>query len=145
MLRFLFVLVVFSCAWRAEALILYGLDNSANQSDPLTGVPYDAVAQVLNSGSGVTGSAVHWGGGYMLTANHVSTDLAGGTVTFDGGDSYTIDGGFTPQQVSPGVDLKIFKLSSTQGVTGVSDLAAPTFGTANTQVAWGWGVIRPNR
>ena len=48
----------------ADAVILYGNDNSANQSDPGTGAPWGNVAEIVNDGgSGLTGSAVYIGDG----------------------------------------------------------------------------------
>lgn len=124
----------------ASAIILFGLGNSDNLTDPGTGVPFDGVAKVFTTSNGNTrGSAVHLGNGYMLTANHVQVTAAQ-SFTFDGVVSYTLDAGFTPTQVAAGVDMKVFKLSTTPTVaaasvyTGVGELVAPA-----TLVGWGRG------
>ncbi len=135
------VVAVFGCMMQpAAAIILFGLDNSANQTDPGTGAPFDAVARVYNTSGGNTrGSAVHLGGGYMLTANHVEVTLSQ-NFTFNGIDSYALDTGFTPTQVAVGVDMKVFKLATTPTVaaanvyTGIGELVAPA-----TLVGWGRG------
>jgi hypothetical protein len=124
----------------AGAIILFGLDNSANQTDPGTGVHFDAVAKVYNTSGGDTrGSAVHIGGGYMLTANHVEVTAAQ-SFTFNGVDFYTLDAGYTPTQVATGVDMKVFRLAAIPTVgaanlySGVGEMVAPA-----TLVGWGRG------
>jgi hypothetical protein len=124
----------------ASAIILFGLGNSANQTDPGTGAPFDSVAKVFTTSNGNTrGSAVHLGGGYMLTANHVEV-TTNQSFTFDGVTSYAFDAGFTPTQVAAGVDMKVFKLTTTPTVaaanvyTGVAELTESA-----TLVGWGRG------
>ena len=64
------LLLVASTAGESRAVVLFNLPNSANQSDPGTGVPWGSVAKVSDSAGGSqTGSAVHIGNGYLLTAN----------------------------------------------------------------------------
>lgn len=141
-LRMLLAALAWVCVMTqpSSAIILFGLGNSDNLTDPGTGVPFDGVAKVFTTDGGNTrGSAVHLGGGYMLTANHVqvTTDQS---FTFDGVVSYTLDAGFTPTQVAVGVDMKVFKLATTPTVaaasvyTGVGELVAPA-----TLVGWGRG------
>jgi hypothetical protein len=141
-LRMLLAALAWVCVMMqsASAIILFGLGNSDNLTDPGTGVPFDGVARVFTTDGGNTrGSAVHLGGGYMLTANHVQVTAAQ-SFTFDGVVSYTLDAGFTPTQVAAGVDMKVFKLATTPTVaaasvyTGVGELAAPA-----TLVGWGRG------
>jgi len=134
------VLAVFGImAQSVQAIILFGLDNAANQTDPGTGVHFDAVAKVYNISGGTTrGSAIHLGNGYMLTADHVAT-TTGQSFTFNGIDAYTLDTGFTPTQVAAGVDLKVFRLTTVPIVSAVSlsmggELVAPA-----TMVGWGLG------
>ncbi|MCP5546890.1 MAG: hypothetical protein H7A50_05895 [Akkermansiaceae bacterium] len=124
----------------AGAVILFGLDNSNNQTDPGTGVPFDSVGLVTDlamTDNGKTGSAIHLGGGYMLTADHVGMS---NYVTFDGTTFYQRDLGFSPVQVAANVDMKIFRLSSVPTVaaaqvyTGTSEEVAPA-----TMVGWGVG------
>ena len=74
----------------------------------------------------------------MLTANHVET-TSGQSFTFDGLDSYALDTGFAPTQVAAGVDLKVFRLTTTPTVGAVTlssggELVAPA-----TMVGWGRG------
>ncbi len=121
-----------------SALILFGLDNSANQSDPGTGVPFSSVGILADVGlANPMGSAVYLGGGYMLTANHV---VMTPYVTFDGTTYYQRDLGFAPVQVAANVDLQVFRLTTMPTVaaaqlyTGVNEPVAPA-----TLVAWGIG------
>jgi len=132
-------IILLSWCWSAaaEAIILFGLDNSANQTDPGTGVPFDAVARVSNSaGTILGGSAVHIGDGWMITANHVGPfDSA----TFDGATFYNRDTS-TPTIQLGSADLKLFRLTTTPTVSaalvypGTSETTAPA-----TLVGWGHG------
>ena len=131
------------CFTPAEAIINYGYDNNSavTTTDPGTGVPWDAVARVANwdgvSASNPSGSAMHLGNGYMLTADHV---LDRSHVSFDGSNWYARDTSFTPIQVTSGVDLKVFKLTSSPSVSsvqlydGVFEQVAPA-----TMIGWGRG------
>lgn len=124
----------------AGAMILFGLDNSANQSDPGTGVPFESVGLLSNAEiAAISGSTVHLGDGYMLTANHVGM---ASYVIFDGTTFYERDLSYIPTQVAPGVDMKIFKLNSTPTV-GAASLYTGTAETGNaaTQVGWGFGRV----
>jgi len=123
---------------QAQAVILFGADNSANLTDPATGVPFDAVGLFSASGgSSPQGSAIHLGGGYMLTANHVNLTTH---VTFDGSTYYARDLGYTPMQVAANVDMKIFRLSSTPTVGSVTLYDGTSEATApSTLVGWGVG------
>ncbi len=123
----------------AQAIILFGLDNSANQSDPGTGVSFDAVAKVYNTSGGATrGSAIHLGNGYMLTANHVAVTVGQG-FTFNGIDSYALDTGYTPTQVAAGVDLKVFRLTTVPIVSAVTLSSGGEMVAPATMVGWGRG------
>jgi len=121
----------------AQAVILFGLDNSANQTDPGTGVPFDAVARVSNSsGTTLGGSAVHIGGGWMITANHVGPFDA---ATFDGVSFYSRDTS-TPTVQLGTADMKLFRLTQTPTVSAanVYSGASETTGPA-TIIGWGVG------
>ncbi len=133
----------------ARALVLWNLDNSANQTDPGTGAPWGAVAKVVNSsGSLLSGSAVYLGDGYLLTANHVTMDLTYSFVTFDEVEFFAIDPAYNDgartygKQVATGVDMAVFKLTSIPA----SATAATLLPTAIEQIApatlVGWGVGR---
>lgn len=138
----------------SHALVLWNLDNSANQTDPGTGVPWNAVAKVVNSdGSLLSGSAVYLGDGYLLTANHVTMDLTYSYITFDGVEFFSIDPTFNDgsrdygKQVAAGVDMAVFKLTSIPvSATAVTLLpsADEKFGATNSATLIGWGVGRDN-
>jgi len=133
----------------APALVLWGLDNSANQSDPGTGAPWNAVAKVTNSdGSLLMGSAVYLGDGFLLTANHVIMDLTYSFITFDEVEFFSIDPSFNDgvrtygKQVAPNVDMAVFKLTSIPvSATAVNLLAAPDELIAPATLI-GWGIGR---
>ncbi len=99
----------------AHAVILYGAENSANLTNPGTGLPFDTVGRV-SSAAGIEdgGSGVHLGGGYMITAAHILQSQIN-TVTFDSSTFHSRDMSFTPVQIGS-TDLRIFKLSSTPTV-----------------------------
>lgn len=126
-----------------QALVLYGLDNLANTTDPGT-VPWDASARIANYDESTTavsspaGTGVHLGNGYMLTADHV---VVRSHVSFDGSTWLAVDSSFTPVQVAPDVDLKIFRLSTTPNTTAVvlHDNSGGEFNTSGTSVGWGRG------
>lgn len=138
----------------AQAIILYSGDNSANQTSAGTEAPWNYAARVTTSSASVnsnttSGSAVYIGGGYMLTANHVSVSSTFSHVQFEeGGPRYAIDLTWTPKQVATGLDLRIFKLDTgaaaaaelAQGIT--SDLSLYNGESVNntaTIVGWGAG------
>ena len=110
------------------------------------------MARVTNAaGTHVTsGSAVHFGGGYMLTANHVS--LTQRYVSFDGSTTHQISGGSAVQVTSGSdvIDLKVFQLTTNPGTSGVNPMPEVakglegSFGAA-TQIGWGWDTIRQTR
>lgn len=129
-----------------SGIIIIGGGNSVNDSDPGTGAPWAEVARVTNvSGSHKSsGSAIHLGGGYMLTANHVS--LAQGYVSFDGTNTLPIASGSSIQVTSGTdvIDLKIFQLAIHPGTVGVNLFPESAKGLeaafgAATQIGWGVG------
>jgi hypothetical protein len=143
------VLILFAAGVpHAPALVLWGLDNSANQSDPGTGAPWSAVAKVTNSsGSLLSGSAVYLGDGFLLTARHVVMDLTYSFITFDEVEFFSIDPSFNDggpyygKQVAPGVDMAVFKLTSIpMTATAAVLLSSPSeeFAPA-THIGWGVG------
>jgi len=133
---------------QASALVLWNLDNNANQTDPGGGLPWDTVGRVAGADrslASTTGSAIHLGGGYMLTANHV-TLTANQSITFDGVTSFAVDDTFTSnngtvlgKQVAPGVDLKVFKLTSTPLVGAVALNSVGALVSSATLVGYGVG------
>jgi len=125
--------------------ILFGKDNSANQTDPGVGLPWDTVGKITNStSSNVVGSAVYLGNGWVVTANHVdiTNPLPNPNrfVSFDGTSTFQIDLS-TVRQVAAGVDLKVMRLTTLPSLTGVTLL---TTGIETTDPAYtvGWGVGR---
>lgn len=143
---FLFAVAGALCLPQAQALIFYNASNSSNLTDPGDGFQFDAVARISSAQNPtslgqINGSAIHLGGGYMLTANHVGTST-GNEVTFDGSTFYQIDGSFTPTQVAANVDMKVFKLNANPG--GISAVDIYTGSSENIGNAYlvGWGVGR---
>ncbi|MFZ4773883.1 MAG: hypothetical protein ACOYM3_00875 [Terrimicrobiaceae bacterium] len=133
----------------ARALLFWNQDNSANTSDPLTGVPWGSVAAVSNgTGSLRSGSAVYLGNGYLLTANHVTMNAIYDFVTFNGVSFFQIDSTFQSgsrtagKQVDTGLDMAVFKLQTIPG--GIP--AVTLLGTGTEEIApatiVGWGVGR---
>lgn len=122
-----------------HAIILFGLDNSGNLTDPGGGLPFDSVGLLSDaSQANPSGSAVHLGNGYMLTANHVTMMPL---VTFDGTTFYTRDLSYTPQQVAANVDMQIFKLTTIPTV-GSATLYNGTAEQTTSATLVGWGVGR---
>lgn len=119
----------------AHAIILFGLDNSANQTDPETGVPFDAVARLSNTaGTSLGGSAVHIGAGWMITANHVNPfDSA----TFDGTTFYHRDTSTPTVQLGTS-DMKLFRLTATPTV-GAANIYTGSAETTAAATIVGWG------
>jgi hypothetical protein len=122
----------------SHAIILYGKDNSQNQADPGTGVPWANVGRVTDSEGNLNDpSVVYLGNRFVLTANHVDPKTH---VTFDGSSIWAVEEG-SAQQVAPNVDLKIFRLVEDPGLPslllyeealGVQDLS-------RNSVVVGWG------
>lgn len=142
------LLLAASTAGESRAVVLFNLPNSANQSDPSTGVPWGSVAKVSGSAGGSqTGSAVHIGNGYLLTANHVTINATSRFVTFDNSTFYEIDSSFKAgnrqygKQVAAGVDMAVVKLTTVP--VGVPAAAILTNDqeliAAATLIGWGVG------
>lgn len=134
----------------ARAILFWNLDNSANQADPGTGVPWGSVAKVIDAGNtALSGSAIYLGNGYLLTANHVTMGTNSYShVTFDGTNTFEIDPTFKAGardlgiQVAVGVDLAVFRLTiEPVGVPAVSLLTGTNevFGGEATMIGWGVG------
>lgn len=128
------------------SLIFLNGDNLRNLLDPGNGAPWDEVAHITNPAGThrTSGSAVHLGGGYMITANHVN--LGQGYVSFDGTTTYQIRTGSSVRVTSGSdiIDLKVFQLTRNPGTQGVDlfpegfmDMEG-NFGPA-THISWGVG------
>lgn len=145
-IRFLLAaLILVLGSFASQGMVFFNLDNSANQTDPGTGVPWDSVGKITTSdASGVTGSAVYLGAGFILTANHVTIGGINSYVTFNGNSTYQIDltyfSGNASAQVA-GVDMKVIKLTSAPSVAAVNLLTTSSETTANATLI-GWGVGR---
>ncbi|MDX6766351.1 MAG: PEP-CTERM sorting domain-containing protein [Candidatus Methylacidiphilales bacterium] len=129
-----------------RALILFNLDNNANQTDPGTGVPWQTVGKVTNAaGTSVSGSAVYLGDGFLLTANHVTVGAGLDHITFDGTTTYPLDQTYFAGQVSRSiggsVDLKLLRLTSSLPFSG-ANLLPVGVETTGPATAIGWGVGR---
>ena len=138
-----FLAAALLCAPSARALIIYGtgptdVDNTRNTTAPASGAPWANVVQIgTNNASGV-----YLGNGYVLTANHVG--LVGSILI--NGISYTIDGSFTPLQISEApdyVDLKLFKIIGLPPLPVVQSLplnfSATDLNVNCTIIGWGLG------
>ncbi len=132
----------------AAAIVLFNLANSANQSDPGTGVPWTSVAKVSDfTGGSQTGSAVYLGDGYLLTANHVTMNPTVKYVTFDNSTFYEIDSTFNDgvrpygKQVATNVDMAVIKLTTEpMGQAAASLLTSPgELSAPATLIGWGVG------
>ncbi|MCX7868378.1 MAG: hypothetical protein N2322_00350 [Terrimicrobiaceae bacterium] len=131
----------------AQGILFWNLDNSANQSDPGTGAPFEAVGRVTNSSNTAgSGTVVYLGSGFVLTANHVTFDPTFQYVTFNGTDSYQVDTSWKDTsrsagyQVATNVDLAVVKLLSAPSIAPVTMLTTPSELIAPaTVVGWGRG------
>ncbi len=145
-------LLMVTSAHPAQAMVLWGLDNSANHSNPGTGAPWGSAAKVVNSdGSLLSGSAVYLGDGFLLTANHVTMDLTYSFVTFDEVEFFSIDPAFNDgsraygKNVAAGVDMAVFKLTSLPASATAATMlptATESFGATASATLIGWGVGR---
>lgn len=134
------LVAVFFAVPESAAVILYGKDNSANQTDPGNGSPWDYVARLTDiNGTQVGSSAVYLGWGYMLTADHVTNRSH---VTFDGITTWAVEAG-SHQPVGGGVDLKVFRLSEDPGLAPLmlyeDAVASEDLNQVATIVGWGVG------
>lgn len=134
----LFILLLLSLPMDADGVILLGVGNTGNLTDPGNGLPFDAVARAASSpghdGSG--GSAVHLGGGYMLTAAHINNSELN-SVTFDGSTFYTRDLTYLPTQIGTS-DMKVFKLSAVPSA-GAASLYTGSAELLHSSYLVGWG------
>lgn len=154
-------LVLFAASPTCRALIIYGVDNSGNLSDPGIGNAWDSVAEVAQPTQSHNASAVYLGNGYFLTAKHVDAIVAGQQVKMNGGN-FTLDTGFGTEGIQlveslPGVtgpvDLKLFRVVAPPILASIGlnsttdDLSKSSYmigwgrgkGTAITDQGWNWG------
>lgn len=133
------ILALLFASPNADAVILYGKDNTGNTTAPPSGAPWENVAHIGNlSGTGVGSSAVYLGSRWMLTANHVAQRSS---VSFDGVNSWLVDSN-SWQQVDS-ADLKVFRLQDDPGLSGLmlyeDAVAGDDFNETSTIVGWGVG------
>ncbi|MGB0416012.1 MAG: hypothetical protein ACPGKS_04130 [Coraliomargarita sp.] len=137
--------VVSVCLWTSlissahlDAIVFYDGDNERGTADPMTGLPFYAVARICNSTGGQTaGSAVYIRDGFLLTANHVDSRTH---VTFDGSDIHPLDSAFTPIQIGS-ADLKLLRLAVDPEFAPVSlfNESNGDVGLSSFLVGWGRG------
>ncbi|MGE9292100.1 MAG: hypothetical protein ACQKBW_00680 [Puniceicoccales bacterium] len=113
---------MFGTALTGHGMILYSGDNSANQTAPDNGAPWEQVGSTCGSepSSNGNGTAIHVRGKYFLTANHVP--ISERSVTFDGETYSLIDQSFSPVQITTGtdsVDMKLCKLVDDPGLDDI--------------------------
>jgi len=139
-----------SVATTSRAIIIYGVDNEGNQSDPGIGNIWNAVVEVAQPTQAHNASAVYVGNGYFITAKHVDaivgTDVKQVKVN---GALYTLDSAFGDKGVQlvenlPGVtgsvDMKLFKLLNAPSLPAVRlNTSSSDTGRAAYVVGWGWG------
>ncbi len=155
------VLVICVASPLARALIIYGVDNSGNASDPGTGNAWSSVVELAKPTQSHNASAVYLGNGYFLTAKHVDAIVVGQQVKINGGN-FTLDTGFGTGGIQlveslPGVtgpvDLKLFRVIAPPILASVGlnsttdDLSKSSYmigwglgkGIAITDQGWNWG------
>jgi autotransporter-associated beta strand protein len=124
----------------AFALITIGPDDSTIQTAPANGAPWDFVGELIDQ-FGARGSAVYLGNGYMITADHVDSDVS--TVMLDGGQ-FTIDSTYTPYVIQ-GADLRIFRITQNPGLPDMPLITSGenAFNQPATIIGWGVGKGTP--
>lgn len=155
------LLALFSASPVVRALIIYGVDNSGNTSDPGPGNAWASVVEAAKPTQEHNASAVYLGNGYFLTAKHVDAIEAGQQVKINGGN-FTLDTGFGTDGIQlveslPGVtgpvDLKLFRvidppiLASIGLNSTTDDLSKSSYmigwglgkGTSIPDQGWNWG------
>ena len=115
-------LALTALARQASGIITISSDG-INQSAPANGAPWDYVAE-LSDGFGPRASGVYLGNGYILTANHIDTDI---NSVFLDNVTYGVDSSFTPVAIS-GTDMRIIKLSADPGVPWWNTRGCASFG-----------------
>lgn len=136
----------------AGAMIVYdgnSNSNSYNTSAPSTPGPFDPtlalwnhVVEIRKPGGDPDASGVYLGGGYILTANHVT-----GTRYFIQGTEYRVDPSFgvggsvrISNSASEGLDLKVVKILSPPGLPGIELLTNTSAALGSYSVFSGFGV-----
>jgi len=140
MFKILICIMVLAACFRAEAVIVYGTNGTGtnNTSAPADDPGWANVGTVGGSTTVYLGSQTT--GYWMLTANHV--DLSGGTVSLNGG-TYNIVGASIKQIVTADpvpvpIDLKVFRLQTNPGLSGVTiSSSAPSPGSSVVMIGNG--------
>jgi MYXO-CTERM domain-containing protein len=130
----------------ALALIIDGGDGTGNTTNPVntinlnTGQPFgdpgwNNVVQIGNS-SGDYAGGVYLGGGWILTADHVT--LGSTSVTYDGNTYSAVPGSLT--QLIGGADLAVFRISAPPPSGALSlTIASSTPSVGTTVMGIGFG------
>jgi len=130
------LVVLATLARPAFGVIDINSDDSVSQAAPANGSPWSYVAR-LDNHFGARASGVYLGNHYILTANHVDSDMNN---VFLNGVNYAVDTSFTPVTF-PNADLRIIRI--------VQDPALPqlhlvgsldsAFNQPATMIGWGVG------
>lgn len=137
----------------AEAMILYDGNSNANDYNravPSSPTPYDPteslwnhVVQVRKANGAADASGVYLGGGFILTANHVS-----GSRYFIQGLEYYLDTTFNgtgyktvTNSSNQTIDLKVIKIASPlPALDGIQMMSSSQAATSSYSLNIGWGV-----
>lgn len=139
-----------------HGLIIYGQDNTANQSNPGIGGAWDSVVILAKPSQAYNASGIYLGNGYFLTANHVDAVQTGQQIKINGilydlDTSFDLDG---IRRVDDSVDMKIFRVllppvlpSASLNTNGVNDISQYSYmvgngvgkGTEVLSQGWNWG------
>ena len=113
-------LAFFSLLGACHGIIIYGRDNSGNQTNPGISGAWDSVVTLAQPAQSYNASGVYVGNGYFLTAGHVDAVQIGQQVKING-TLYSLDTSFDTDGilyvkdiagVDDEVDLKIFRVLS---------------------------------
>jgi len=129
---------------RAQAVILYGLDNTSNityaslNAAGYGEVPWQNVARIGGvESTAANGTGIYLGNGFILTAEHVHPE---DTPKIEiNGSFYDFDTNYIPRQVATGVDLKIFKIAGGPILDAVELYSGNSEVGPQTTVMIGWG------
>lgn len=145
-----------------HGIIIYGKDNTANQSNPGIGGAWDSVVTLAKPSQTYNASGIYLGNGYFLTARHVDAVAIGQQVKINGtlydlDTSFDVDGILRVEDI-PGVDdpvdMKIFRVllppilaSASLNTNGVNDILRYSYlvgngvgkGTDVLSQGWNWG------
>lgn len=131
-----FVLALVALSRPALGVIDINSDDSVSQAAPSNGAPWNYVAR-LDDHFGARASGVYLGNHYILTANHVDTDMNN---VFLNGTNYAVDTSFTPVTF-PNADLRIIRIVGDPGLPQLHLIGSldSAFNQPATMIGWGVG------